>query len=1795
MSENPPIIVTGSTPTIDVKVGQYNYGSIVVLLSSVTKPGTTITISDADGYTNPLTRMIRISTGYGITYPGFNNPTDLSTATTKFTAISKDRFSWLNEVTFIQGATAQDGLTLQVYATYISSVIVSSYSTMTPIFVNHSTILQGAAIGFTSLNTLGNLVNLSTHLLSSGSIRTSSATASILSTAYLEAASNSFVVPITNLNFISTKQMYTQSTSLSTIRILDSYLGNTGQLTTMSNRNDGLWVNIQGTSYLYPSVEQSQFVPTSNLMQSNLSTLGIDASTMNTKFFERLEQVRWDSGISSFSTIIPPQYESISSSYRSLGPLLADGISTVCAAPGLSSLSTIFTRGISSLNAMPGLLVLSNSIKQTLSSLSVQPGICTISTTISRGLSSLVNPTSLSSFSSLIQPAFSTVAGAAGIDDLLNVLQQGYSTIAYTEGLSNLQGVIQRGLSSMSWGPGLSTLSTTISARISSLNLGLTTSSLSTVMARGMSSIAAAPGYSTLVPIVPVGLSSIAILTYQTYQTQILEEISNRTTSTGTSSILTTLRVGLSSVNAAPGVSSISSFFPISLSSMAITPGLSTLSTSISRGLSDINVTIQYPANYSTQSTIAPWADFSNLAGGAVPGYRITASPTTLLFNGGDYFTASSLRVLQIGDITTGALDVRNATLASSLVFSTTTLRSTMVAGNLSSVFINSGRVVAEWLQIQDRTLPTSSNLFASNADVFSADELKVNPIQLLFGNVPGASSLNITYTAGLSSLHQGVQISTLSTAVSLGFSSIAFPASLSSVYSTMEGKSPASYYSTISTPFGLASNLNASTVFTEQFSTGLLSTSRIATETLMVSTLRAQYLSTAFYDGPVYASFLRSADLMQPSTVSTGYLEYVLNDAVNPKSVETRALVTQTMSTGGDLVTNELRFKDAQYLAVTGSNAALFLNGTRLRIPGLYDNFSVSRAFVSTLYTSTFIVSTAASSFTIDLQGIISSGTYSTNIEQVIARPGGGPQSWGLATVGGFWNAGGLSNLHVRDIYSRATLNRPVIDSNQGADPGQYLWSTFAGSTLGLSWDGRRLIVAGSNANNTTDIVNYIAPGSYSNNYAGLATPQNPDPNSMWIKQDVTLATPFTVCRGVQKINDIYLAFGVAGASNTCIQSSSNATSYSLTTGSAFDATNANGGVHCMATNGQLLIAGGSNTGSVGNASGLAYSVDGGQTWATSGLATGAALVTNLVWSGTNFVNFTITSGGSALNYSRFGTSNWTAATTPLSFTVNTRCTGLAVTDRYVLASFYDPSFDSGTIKSLKSYDGGVTWVDAFPGHAGLLVSSLVNPTFDGQSFIASGYRNNADNLAVYVRHMSPNLSSIWFVSSQYVGITGSNVNRHTPFATKSNVVPTLALSNLQVFGDSWHQVIRSTNTIVGYANEAYGDRGQNQHLERANVLKINSLEIMSHLSSQVAIQSYTSTLGNVLNLPKATLHVANSATALTLVANKLQIRDSNALAVQLGAVSSGFDLYITRTSNIPTYFSTLAVGRGATSNEFLSTPSTNFDIYCASNSFGIFRGSRFTLSSNPASNITTFGGCVAPMVNNTGSLLNFWKTQIGGTAYYFSNAASGTTLFTGQHPTNCADVSLSTVDQHVGLLVSVADQGYTLYSPDGTQITGKDAIQMTSAAPRTKITAKDEDPNVYGVITNCFNQLFDEKPVFETYTSTIFTTNLFDRIMVNSIGEGAVWVTNANGNVANGDYLCSSAIPGYAKKQTDAKLMNYTVAKATMSCDFNPKFISSYVDGVLVSTPMYKCEDFDWNGSSFKRAFIGCTYHCA
>jgi hypothetical protein len=178
----------------------------------------------------------------------------------------------------------------------------------------------------------------------------------------------------------------------------------------------------------------------------------------------------------------------------------------------------------------------------------------------------------------------------------------------------------------------------------------------------------------------------------------------------------------------------------------------------------------------------------------------------------------------------------------------------------------------------------------------------------------------------------------------------------------------------------------------------------------------------------------------------------------------------------------------------------------------------------------------------------------------------------------------------------------------------------------------------------------------------------------------------------------------------------------------------------------------------------------------------------------------------------------------------------------------------------------------------------------------------------------------------------------------------------------------------------------------------------------------------------------------------------------------------------------------------------------------------------------------------------------------------------FTGQH--KCvSEISSSQID--TGMIVSSVGR-YDNVNYQNSDNENK--ILPIEAIPVIKMTTKPKDKSIIGVIADKY---VDDKNS-KIFSSDGLNGNKKIRYRVNSLGEGGIWVTNYNGNLENGDYITSSPIPGHGMKQDDDILRNYTVAKITCECDFD------------LESEIYDCEEFEWNGQIYRKAFVGCTYHC-
>lgn len=219
---------------------------------------------------------------------------------------------------------------------------------------------------------------------------------------------------------------------------------------------------------------------------------------------------------------------------------------------------------------------------------------------------------------------------------------------------------------------------------------------------------------------------------------------------------------------------------------------------------------------------------------------------------------------------------------------------------------------------------------------------------------------------------------------------------------------------------------------------------------------------------------------------------------------------------------------------------------------------------------------------------------------------------------------------------------------------------------------------------------------------------------------------------------------------------------------------------------------------------------------------------------------------------------------------------------------------------------------------------------------------------------------------------------------------------------------------------------------------------------------------------------------------------------------------------------------------------------------------------------------------VHNDGPIYTYSRTNQGNVKVYNIMSWS-VALFTGQHITLPDDPSIKeNLAENVGLIMSSNDTGYTSYNNLGP-ITGIDAIQINECLPNSSMSCKDNDPCVFGIVVDEQNGANSKKPsMMSDYESNELRDDIGKSVRVNSLGEGAMWVSNINGPLKNGDLITSSRIQGVGKRQDDDFFYNYTIAKVTMSCDFDLK------------SDKYKTKPIVFEGQTYVMAFVGVVYHC-
>jgi hypothetical protein len=184
----------------------------------------------------------------------------------------------------------------------------------------------------------------------------------------------------------------------------------------------------------------------------------------------------------------------------------------------------------------------------------------------------------------------------------------------------------------------------------------------------------------------------------------------------------------------------------------------------------------------------------------------------------------------------------------------------------------------------------------------------------------------------------------------------------------------------------------------------------------------------------------------------------------------------------------------------------------------------------------------------------------------------------------------------------------------------------------------------------------------------------------------------------------------------------------------------------------------------------------------------------------------------------------------------------------------------------------------------------------------------------------------------------------------------------------------------------------------------------------------------------------------------------------------------------------------------------------------------------------------------------------------------------FTAQHRSLPADGDITDYKDLAGYIV-VSDGSIT--NLDGSTLPG-----INEALPKVKLSDRANDKRIYGVIARIEEKSTGPDPDYRKYSQGAFVSlieradSLDYRMVINSAGEGGIWVSNWNGNIENGDLITTSPIPGIGMKQGDDLIHNYTVAKIVMDCSFQ------------LDSKNYTCKEVMHEGKLYRMAFLGCVY---
>ena len=184
----------------------------------------------------------------------------------------------------------------------------------------------------------------------------------------------------------------------------------------------------------------------------------------------------------------------------------------------------------------------------------------------------------------------------------------------------------------------------------------------------------------------------------------------------------------------------------------------------------------------------------------------------------------------------------------------------------------------------------------------------------------------------------------------------------------------------------------------------------------------------------------------------------------------------------------------------------------------------------------------------------------------------------------------------------------------------------------------------------------------------------------------------------------------------------------------------------------------------------------------------------------------------------------------------------------------------------------------------------------------------------------------------------------------------------------------------------------------------------------------------------------------------------------------------------------------------------------------------------------------------------------------------------FTGSHRCVAERGQLKSpaqIQDALGLIV-IASGRYSSLLGTTPKTAQKDNITISESVPTIELCTKRRDKRVFGVVageerTEVIKGTAKRARVFKSGTfGSYLEHDGVDRVEINSLGEGAVWVCARGGNFENGDYIPTSDLAGYGERQEEPYVCGWTLGKITCDMDWSrhnldKDFQTRRVDGAL------------------------------